>query len=75
MQRFQKLSKKVADKLAHSKVALGAAGTAVMTTASQAAVAAPDFSSNEADLVIILGAMIGFGAIVWGARKLLGFAS
>ncbi len=60
--------------LAQNKIAL-AAGSLVATTASQAAVTAPDFSSNVTDLGVILGAMIGFGAVVWGARKLLGFAS
>lgn len=73
MRRFQKISKKVTDKISQSKVVTG--GTSlVLATASQAAVTAPTFTDNIADLGIILGAMIGFGATVWGARKLLGFA-
>lgn len=60
--------------IVQNKVAVGASAL-IMTTASQAAVTAPDFTSNGADLAILLTAMVGFGAIVWGARKLLGFAS
>lgn len=51
-----------------------AAGTAlVMATASQAAVTVPDFTANQTDLTTVLGGMIGFGAFVWGARKLSNF--
>jgi len=60
--------------IAQNKIVVGASALLV-TTASQAAVAAPDFTTNISDLAIILGAMIGFGAIVWGARRLLGFTS
>lgn len=53
---------------------IGGATALALATASQAAVTAPDFTSNVADLAILLTAMVGFGAVVWGARKLLGFA-
>ena len=58
--------------IANNKIALGASAL-LATTASQAAVTAPDFTTNITDVGILLGAMIGFGAFVWGARKLLGF--
>ena len=53
-----------------------AVGSAVLVGASlQAApITAPSFASNITDVGVLLGAMIGFGAFVWGARKLLGFA-
>jgi hypothetical protein len=53
-------------------VALGA-GASVLVTNASAAITAPDFSGPIADVGILLGAMIAFGAIVWGSRKLLGF--
>ena len=53
-----------------------AAGSALLaTTASQAAITAPDFTTNMTDLGVLLVAGVGFGAFVWGARKLLGFMS
>lgn len=55
------------------KVTLGALGTVLATAQAQAAITAPDFTSNIADLAIILAAAIGFGALIWGARKLLNF--
>lgn len=60
---------------ASSKLLVGSFLSSVLAVASQAAVVAPDFTSNIADLAIILGSMIGFGAVVWGARRLLGFTS
>lgn len=74
MQRFQKFSKKVLHKVSQNKVV--ASGTSLaLATASQAAdLTPPDFAQNITDLGILLGAMIGFGAVVWGGRKLLGFA-
>ncbi len=50
-----------------------AAGSLVIASASQAAITAPDFSGNQTDLMLVFGAMLGFAAIVWGARKLLSF--
>ena len=52
---------------------IGGATALALATASQAAVTAPDFTGPIADVGILLGAMLGFGAIVWGGRKLLGF--
>lgn len=76
MERFQKISKKVADKLSHSKAVIVAGSTGVIATASQAAaITAPDFSEPMANVGILLVAMLGFGAIVWGSRKLLSFIS
>lgn len=76
MSRFQKISKKVADKLSQSKAVVISATGAVVTTAVQAApITAPDFSEPMANVGILLVAMLGFGAIVWGSRKLLGFIS
>lgn len=57
------------------KSAVGVGGAVLASTQAQAAITAPDFSSNLADVGILLTAMVGFGAFVWGARKLLGFAS
>ena len=48
-------------------------GATVMAVASQAAIEKPDFASNVTDLGVILGAAIGFAAVVWGGRKLLSF--
>jgi len=53
-------------------VALGVGAGALATNAS-AAISAPDFSGPIADVAILLGAMIAFGAVVWGGRKLLNF--
>ena len=55
-----------------SKVAVGA-GVLLTSVASQAAVTAPDFTDSINDLGVVLGAAIGFSAVVWGGRKLLGF--
>ena len=60
--------------IAQNKIVVGASAL-IVTTASQAAVTAPDFTTNITDLGVLLTAMVGFGAVVWGARKLLGFAS
>lgn len=58
----------------NKKIVVGASAL-VLATASQAAITAPDFTAPIADVAILLGAMLGFGAIVWGSRKLLGFIS
>ena len=58
----------------YGKIA-AAASAVILTTSAQAAITAPDFTSNISDVGILLTAMVGFGAFVWGARKLLGFAS
>ncbi|MFT7002815.1 MAG: hypothetical protein ACJAWW_000148 [Sulfurimonas sp.] len=76
MQRFQKISRKVADKLNQSKVGATVLGGAMVATqASADAIVAPDFTEPIANVAILLGSMLGFGAIVWGGRKLLGFIS
>jgi hypothetical protein len=76
MQRFQKFSKKVTDKLNQSKVGATVLGGAIVATqASAAPITAPDFTEPIANVAILLGSMLGFGAIVWGGRKLLGFIS
>ena len=53
-----------------------AVGSAILfTTSANAAITAPDFTTPIADIGILLGAMLGFGAIAWGSRKLLNFMS
>lgn len=76
MKRFQNESQSLMSKLSVNKATLGAIGVVVLSTASQAAsITAPDFSESVTNIGVLLGAMVGFGAVVWGARKLLGFAS
>ncbi|WP_294966959.1 hypothetical protein [Sulfurimonas sp.] len=76
MQRFQKFSKKVADKFSQtSKRAVVTVTVAVGTLAQAAPITAPDFSDPIANVAILLGSMLGAGAVFWGGRKLLGFIS
>lgn len=55
MQRFQRISKKVADKISQSKVAVISAGTAIMATASQAAVTMPDPTYTDIEAAAAIG--------------------
>lgn len=52
-------------------------GSALMigATQAQAAITAPDFSDPIANIAILLGAGVAFGALIWGSRKLLSFLS
>ncbi|WP_324170985.1 hypothetical protein [Sulfurimonas sp.] len=74
MKRFQRISKKVTDKMSQSKVATGVTGVALASTQSFALTSTDiNFGTTEADIGLVLIAMIGIGAVVWGGRKLLGF--
>ena len=75
MRNLRKFTHDMVSKVGSAKKSVAVLGGAVLaTTQAQAALTAPDFTNNIADVGILLGAMIGFGAFVWGARKLLGFA-
>jgi hypothetical protein len=59
---------------AKKNLVIGSATVALGTAQAQAAITPPDFTSNITDLGILLIAMVGFGGLVWGARKLSNFA-
>ena len=60
--------------MAQNKVATAVVGSALLSTQSFALTATDiDFGTTQADIGLVLIAMIGIGAVVWGGRKLLGF--
>ena len=57
---FQKINKKVV-----------AAGVAVYGVSASAAITAPDFTAAGTDVGTVVGAILGFLAIVFGFRKVM----
>ncbi len=60
--------------IAQNKIAVGASALITSNALMAAPITAPDFSDPIASIAILLGAMLAVSALVWGARKLLGFA-
>jgi len=70
MQRFQKISRKVADRLNQSKAIVVAGGATVMTVAANAAVTMPtaDYSNIEAAAGIGFGIALTVGLLMKAKR-------
>ena len=67
MSRFQKVSKKVADKLSQSKAVIVVAGSAVLATSSQAAaivMPAPDYTDIQSAATIGFGVALTVGLLM-----------
>jgi len=71
MERFQKISKKVSDKVKLSnKVLLAGSALVVTTTNSWGAITAPTLDTADATTVAV--AVLGGLAVIWGIKKAIG---
>jgi len=73
IQRFQKLSKRVADKFNQSKTAVLTVGAlTVGAVQAQAALVAPTFAADDA--ITVGTAVLGGLALIWAIKKAIAMA-